>query len=189
MFELPTSKRILKEAQDLIQRRGFFGLSLQDLADRIQIRKPSLYAHYDSKEALAVALLLDYQEGFLSWSVGLSTLSPEARIKAFLGIYDEYVVDGKVCPHAALALDGPLLPVSIQEAYRNLRQSQVLWLSQVISEGVSTGEFRGDLETSAQAERLIQQMVGAQLGFRVTADRVRYEEMKDEIVRSLKKFH
>ena len=59
----------------------------------------------------------------------------------------------------------------------------------IISEGVSTGEFRGDLETGSQAERLIQQMVGAQLGFRVTADRVRYEEMKDEIVRSLKKFH
>ena len=179
----------MKEAQDLIQRRGFFGLSLQDLADRIQIRKPSLYAHYDSKEALAVALLKDYQDGFQSWSAGLGTLSPEARIKAFLGIYDEYVVDGKVCPHAALALDGPLLPLAIQDAYRNLRQAQVIWISQVIAEGVSSGEFRGDLEAGAQAERLIQQMVGAQLGFRVTGDRGRYEEMRDDIVRSLKKFH
>jgi len=189
MLELPTSKRILKEAQDLIQRRGFFGLSLQDLADRIQIRKPSLYAHYDSKEALAVALLQDYQEGFLNWTSGLVGMSPEARIQAFLGIYDEYVVDGKVCPHAALALDGPLLPVSIQEAYRNLRQAQVVWIAQVIAEGVSTDAFRVEIDSGAQAERLIQQMVGAQLGFRVTGDRGRYEEMKGEFVRSLKKFH
>jgi TetR/AcrR family transcriptional repressor of nem operon len=188
MLELPTSKRILKEAQDLIQRRGFFGLSLQDLADRIQIRKPSLYAHYDSKEALAVALLRDYLEGFQSWSGSLSG-SPEARIKAFLGIYDEYVVDGKVCPHAALALDGPLLPPSIQEAYRSLREAQVLWLAQVIGEGMANGEFRSDIEVGSLAERLIQQMVGAQLGVRVTGDRVRYEEMKEEICRSLKKFH
>ncbi len=189
MLELPTSKRILKEAQDLIQRRGFFGLSLQDLADRIQIRKPSLYAHYDSKEALAVALLQDYLEGFRTWSEGLGGLSPESRIKAFLGIYDEYVVDGKVCPHAALALDGPLLPSSIQDAYRSLREAQVVWIGQVIREGVESGQFRNDLEYSAQAERLIQQMVGAQLGFRVTGDRVRFEEMKADIVRSLKKFH
>jgi hypothetical protein len=116
-------------------------------------------------------------------------MSPEGRIQAFLGIYDEYVVDGKVCPHAALALDGPLLPSSIQDAYRNLRQAQVVWIAQVIAEGIASGAFRGDLKAGAQAERLIQQMVGAQLGFRVTGDRGRYEEMKEDIVRSLKKFH
>ena len=189
MIELPTRQRILKEAQDLIQRRGFFGLSLQDLADRIRIRKPSLYAHYESKEALTVALLGDYTEGFRTWTAGLLSQTPEQRVRLFLGIYDEYVVDGKVCPHAALGLDGPLLPPSIQEAFRKLREVQVEWLSGVIAEGKAEGSFRPELAERVFAERILEQMIGAQLGCRVTGDRTRFHETKDEIIRSLKKFH
>jgi TetR/AcrR family transcriptional repressor of nem operon len=189
MLEQPTSIRILKEAQDLIQRHGFFGLSLQDLADRIRIRKPSLYAHYDSKEALTVALLTDYREGFLKWTSEIEGGNAETRIKSFFGIYDEYLVDGKVCPHAALALDGPHLPASILGAFRELRKVQVAWLSGVLSDGVAEGTMRAFADREVEAEKILQRLVGAELGVRVTGDRARFEETKEEILQSLKKSH
>ena len=54
---MTTREKILNAAQDLIQTRSFHGFSFQDLADRVGIRKPSLYHYFDSKDAIALAVL------------------------------------------------------------------------------------------------------------------------------------
>ena len=53
---MTTKEKILDAAQDLIQTRSFHGFSYQDMADRVGIRKPSLYHHFDSKDAIALAI-------------------------------------------------------------------------------------------------------------------------------------
>ena len=54
---MSTRENILDAAQDLIQTRSFHGFSFQDVADRVGIRKASLYHHFDSKDAVALAVL------------------------------------------------------------------------------------------------------------------------------------
>ena len=48
---------MLDAAADLFARRGFAGTSMQDIADALNIRKPSLYKHFDSKDELYGAVL------------------------------------------------------------------------------------------------------------------------------------
>jgi len=54
---MSTKQKILDAAQDLIQTRSFHGFSFQDMADKVGIRKASLYHHFDSKDAIALAVL------------------------------------------------------------------------------------------------------------------------------------
>jgi AcrR family transcriptional regulator len=51
--------RIVDEAWDLARRDGLAAISLRDLAERVDLRQPSLYAYFDSKLALYDAMFVD----------------------------------------------------------------------------------------------------------------------------------
>lgn len=50
---------IVFEAWDLARRDGLAAISLRELADRVDLRQPSLYAYFDSKLALYDAMFAD----------------------------------------------------------------------------------------------------------------------------------
>lgn len=52
-----TAERLRDEARALFAERGFSGASLGEICSRVGIRKPSVYNHYASKEALFLDLL------------------------------------------------------------------------------------------------------------------------------------
>src|SRR5437868_6058340 len=54
-----TRERILDAGLRMASRSGFNGVSLAPLADAVELSKSGLFAHFDSKEALQLALL-DY---------------------------------------------------------------------------------------------------------------------------------
>lgn len=55
--ELNTKDQILETTGKLFSQRGYFGVSMQDIADELSMTKAALYYHFDSKEALAEILL------------------------------------------------------------------------------------------------------------------------------------
>jgi AcrR family transcriptional regulator len=59
--------RILVEAWALAHRDGLAALSLRDLADRVELRQPSLYAYFDSKLDLYDMMFADGNRQLLSW--------------------------------------------------------------------------------------------------------------------------
>jgi AcrR family transcriptional regulator len=52
-----TAERILDAAEALFAERGYAGTSLRDVATRVELRIPSLYNHFPSKDALYAAVL------------------------------------------------------------------------------------------------------------------------------------
>jgi AcrR family transcriptional regulator len=51
--------RIVGEAWELARRDGLAAISLRELAERVDLRQPSLYAYFDSKLALYDAMFVD----------------------------------------------------------------------------------------------------------------------------------
>jgi AcrR family transcriptional regulator len=51
--------RLVAEAWDLARRDGLAAISLRELADRVDLQQPSLYAYFDSKLALYDAMFVD----------------------------------------------------------------------------------------------------------------------------------
>lgn len=57
--------RIIAEAWSLARRDGLAGISLRDLADRVDLQQPSLYAYFDSKLDLFDSMFEDGQQQLL----------------------------------------------------------------------------------------------------------------------------
>ncbi|MBB6244031.1 TetR/AcrR family transcriptional regulator [Rhodanobacter sp. MP1X3] len=60
-----TLDQIVVEARELFRERGYAGASMQDLAERVGLKKASLYTRFPSKEALVEPVLaLTLEETF-----------------------------------------------------------------------------------------------------------------------------
>jgi|SRR5579883_422297 len=68
-----TRDRILAAARKAFERRGLEGLSLREVAERVGITPMAIYRHFESKEALVDALVLDALE---DWSARVAALPP-----------------------------------------------------------------------------------------------------------------
>lgn len=53
----PRARQIIDAARDLLEQDGWEGLSMRALGEKVGIRAPSLYKHFNSKDALRVALI------------------------------------------------------------------------------------------------------------------------------------
>jgi AcrR family transcriptional regulator len=61
-----TKQRILQEAWGLAREQGLAGISLRDLAARVDLRQPSLYSYFASKDALYDAMFAQGYEQLLA---------------------------------------------------------------------------------------------------------------------------
>ena len=61
MKERNTKKAIVDEALELFSLKGFDSVTVADIASAVGIKAPSLYKHYDSKQAIFDAILAEME--------------------------------------------------------------------------------------------------------------------------------
>jgi TetR/AcrR family transcriptional repressor of nem operon len=181
-----TQVKIIEEGQDLLQRSGFFGLSLQDLADRIGIKKASLYSHFRSKEDLAISLIEHYQKQFELWCQGFAHDAPEYQLERYFNIFERYLKGGKVCPASALSLDSRELPVRIKKRFREFLDQQHLWIESVIANGQRKGVFNEARTANEYTQIIFNQIIGAQLVSRLQDNLDYYTRGREQIIQLLR---
>lgn len=86
---METRDQILKIAGELLSKRGYWGVSMQDIADVLGITKAALYYHFPSKQALTRALLEQtYEEFFSTLEEASSRFSnPASKLLSTLDAY------------------------------------------------------------------------------------------------------
>lgn len=60
-------EKILEEAARLFVDFGYNGISMREIAEAVGISKAALYYHFTDKQALLLAILLDYLEDMNNW--------------------------------------------------------------------------------------------------------------------------
>lgn len=148
-----TRLTILRTARELIQTRSYLGLSFQDLADRVGIRKASLYHHFPSKEALGIAVLDRSREQFDDWVAQLAQQgqTPASLLSAYIAMFRNVLGAGRrVCPAGAMGPGWDSIEPGLQQAVQRMRQRQIDWLTMVIGQlKTKAGKTGGATSTAA----------------------------------------
>lgn len=128
-----TRDQAIGAARRLIQTRSYLGFSFQDIADAVGVRKPSLYHHFASKEALGAEVLVQARDAFRRWAQSHSTLVPTAKLDAYFQMYRNDLRAGeRVCPGGSFVAGWDCIEEDLRAGVREIRREQVLWLAGVL---------------------------------------------------------
>jgi TetR/AcrR family transcriptional repressor of nem operon len=159
-----TRDRIVAQAANLFNQRGFEGSSMSDLMAATGLEKGGIYRHFSSKEELA-AEAFDY-----AWKSAFETRIHDLeqvpnsieRLKRFIAnfIDSRPAVPGG-CPvlnTAVEADDGnPLLRDRVRAAWREWRD----YLAEIVAAGLKRKEIRAEVDAKEVATLIISSLEGA----------------------------
>ncbi|HEX7675987.1 MAG TPA: TetR/AcrR family transcriptional regulator [Bdellovibrio sp.] len=186
MTATSTKDKALIEASNLSQQVGFKNFSIQQVADKLGIKQPSIYRHFTSKDELGEAMIGLYRESFRTMKETIEDLDPRAQIDAYFSLAAKFCLADKVCGFVALLGDYNALPKSMQRLVDKMLEDQKEWLSSVIKRGQKEHLFRKDRKADEIAEIVISGYVGTQMLGKVTANLATIEYMKETILEFLK---
>jgi TetR/AcrR family transcriptional repressor of nem operon len=169
---MTTKEKILDAAQDLIQTRSFHGFSFQDLADRVGIRKPSLYHYFDSKDAIASAVLERAADWIRTQFAKVEGEEPAARLERYFDMFRDLHGKGeRMCPGGSFASVFDGVSSSVQSTLHRFTKLHLDLLENIVREGAERGQFHiKDQRPRDVAMQIFAGAQGALLIGRLTGD-------------------
>jgi AcrR family transcriptional regulator len=162
----PTDDRraaIAKAARALIVEKGVEGLRTRDIAERVGINVATLHYHVPTKEALIELVAESLQLFFRGQSI--------ARPRAHLGAAEKLALE--FVDFREVVFDRPEIMLVFSELMERARRDKRIaeailpikrkWrqiLVELLTEGVSEGAFRPDLDPDAFATMVMSTMIG-----------------------------
>jgi TetR/AcrR family transcriptional repressor of nem operon len=159
-----TRDRIVVEAANLFNQRGFEGSSMSDLMAATGLEKGGLYRHFSSKEELA-AEAFDY-----AWKSAFETRIHDLdqvpnsieKLKRFIANF----IDGRPavaggCPVLNTTIEADdgnrLLRDRVRAAWREWRD----YLAEIVAAGLKRKEIRADVDAKEVATLIVSSLEGA----------------------------
>jgi TetR/AcrR family transcriptional regulator len=154
--ERPTPEQILGVATRLFAEHGFDGTSLQDIADAVGLRKPSLLYHFPSKDDLRRAVLASLLS---RWNDILPRLLMAAHSgeDQFTALVDETVGFFAADPDRARLLlrEGLDRPAEFRQLLTNYVRPWVGVVADYVRKGVERGHIQPSVDPEAYVVAVI----------------------------------
>ncbi len=144
----PMIERIERAALPLFARKGFEGTSLSKIAESVGIKKPSLYAHFDSKEDLFLAILQkvnrDYQDFLRVQGEKHYDMTTEQQLYGLLKDHSTYLENEDL----GLLFKRFMLfpPMVLKDTFNEQFIKSEEALTEVLNGIVKEGKRRGDIQ-------------------------------------------
>lgn len=154
-----TRERILIAAEELIALRGVDSVELKDIAERVGIRSPSIFAHFNGLEAVVSAVGQRLTERIiLSWRPFNFEESPEKRLRRGVqGLVEHFAENPATVRMMLRGMGGPTKTGEARERVDAWRAMVAQPISELFKAGVRAGEFRKNV----RVEGFMAQMLGA----------------------------
>jgi TetR/AcrR family transcriptional repressor of nem operon len=125
---------ILDAAIRLFQQHGFGGLGMRQIADRLQIKAPSLYHHFASKEDLAREALRQYREEQAARLLAISESGDlTEKLQAYAELFAEVLHgDTRPCLYLAMVREPSVQIESCTAELRLFAKQNVDWLEGIL---------------------------------------------------------
>ncbi|MBO8142734.1 MAG: TetR/AcrR family transcriptional regulator [Firmicutes bacterium] len=134
---------VLKTALRLFRHKGYHATSMQDIADAVGLKKPSLYHYVKSKQDL---LLPAYRHVVSRYTERLEAIasgpgSAQEKLGRAIASHVQVIIE-HADMFAVYLSELRSLPASHRQAVRQASREYRLRLESIIRQGIETGEFR-----------------------------------------------
>ncbi len=153
-----TKREILNASLDLFSVQGFEATSISQIADKVGIRKASLYSHFESKQAILDALVKDILEEYAKHSVIAKTgkenssdvgddgtLTPDKAVETVKGqiyyiIHDPYISKARKMLVIEQFQNPELAKLQTKQNYSGVLEYFTEFIKRLIKQGTLTNE-------------------------------------------------
>ncbi|HVL55979.1 MAG TPA: TetR/AcrR family transcriptional regulator [Burkholderiaceae bacterium] len=145
-----TRAAIVSAALELAARHGLEGLTIGALAERMQMSKSGVFAHFGSREELQIAVLKEYERRFVD-AVLVPALSEPRGLPRLRAIFERWIERTAVeaergCIWVSGASEYDDRPGPVREELVAMVRSWQRELTRAIRHAVDAGELRADLD-------------------------------------------
>jgi AcrR family transcriptional regulator len=145
---------ILRVAAEVLSEKGYYNTSLEEIADRLDLAKASLYHYFDSKESLLTACLGTVADESISRLTAIASGAGSAseRLRGLI-IEQLRIITVEYPELARLFLAHLEWPATVRERISEWHTRHDAIIKGVIEEGVKSGEL-GDIDISVVRHNL-----------------------------------
>lgn len=139
------ANRALDATEGLLQKRGYGGFSMDDIATLIGIKKPSLFHHFSTKAELVAFVVLRYTNKFREELLRIKGALPTApeRLVAYNELFTRtFQNERRLCVCGMLGAESDSLPGDVTDAVERFFRVNLDWLSEVMADGQQAGSVR-----------------------------------------------
>jgi TetR/AcrR family transcriptional regulator, transcriptional repressor for nem operon len=178
------AQAILDIAEQLVQTRGFNGMSYADVAAQLGVTKASLHYHFPSKEELGCALIERYHAHFDAAldAIGQQESGPREKLRQYAALYQAVLNNERMCLCGMLAAEYATLPAAMQKRLTSFFDANERWLAGVLRGGLRAGVFRFHDSPDERARLLLGALEGAMLIARSYGDPRRFSIAVDHVL-------
>ena len=146
-------EKLLDAAEEIVQRRGLNGVTFQDLADAVGLRKPSVFHHIKNKEELASALIerCSSKHGPQYAAVVEKDISAPKKLRQVAKIFEDGLKDGRPCLLAAIGAGSDSLSPSSTRELQSAAEGAISRFAMIFAQG--RGHRHTVLRRNARARR------------------------------------
>jgi len=157
-----TRRRIINAAVELFNDGGYSSTGLGDIVERTGMTKGALYHHFNSKEALAMAIIDQASGILLKTFQGISRSSAPALESMIHGV----LVVAELANTDKLARMGAVLLRIFAESGESSARNYGVWISEMGRQAHRAQleeDLRGDIDAQAAGEFIVTAMLGTEL--------------------------
>lgn len=142
---------ILQVAEEVLEEKGYYETSMDEIAARVGIAKGTIYTHFSSKEELVASIFARDMQQFMQGIDRIleSEQTPRAKLEDLMASLHDgiYTRRAKLLTSTYTGVDVKRLISAKSGSVHQMWECIVSKVAKLIDEGKVAGEFRNDVST------------------------------------------
>lgn len=179
-----TREKILDVTQLILQQKSYQGIRFQEVADKVGIRKASLYHYFRSKNELIEEVLSRARFRSRVWQGKLDEGDPKQKLELFLtGLGDILDAGTAICTGGACVFGWYELSQKAKSEALGLWEDQTSFVRDIIVQGQKECRFRLDADVDDIVTTILCTVQGGLLVSQANSDGGVYESSVETIIK------
>jgi TetR/AcrR family transcriptional repressor of nem operon len=149
-----TRDHIIEESAKLLNKQGYFGLSISDIMRATGLQKGGIYNHFETKDEIAKEAF-SYAVSVVSKRFREAAASKKTayeQLLAVLAVYENVVYEPPFtggCPVMNMAIESDDAHPELREKAKDAMAEFLNFVESIVRRGIEQGEFKTDLDLDA----------------------------------------